>query len=588
MSERDRLREEVMDAARMEEDRFAGEFAPSGEPSGGAQVEGLHDAPSSDGSSESAFAGARGAGGGDSSRGSGGGGGSSMPVFSSQEVIDALWDNQVGDARLLIKMAWGRYCYDNSSGEWHEFLSHYWQRDCARNVEVLVDQVAERYRVEAARKQAEIKRNALEGDELRRARKLADDLRKRAFSLRSDARIRNVLRRATAGIGSLGIAGDEWDQHPTLLPVANGVVDLETGRLSPGRPEQYMSKASPVEFLGLNVEAPKWEEVLNQALCQNEELRDYVDRMIGYSATGLSSFKDFFCAYGPGGDNGKSVIFETLQRVLGHFGETINVSTLLDDGFVRSSAGPSPDILKLRGLRMALTSEAEKGHKFSMSKIKAIVSGGDNITAREPYAKRDVTFPPTHTLILHTNFLPRAKGNDKAFFNRLRVIPFRAQFVLPGADTKPDPENHIYEGIPREVLDRILEAEGPGILAYIIRCAMRFLKDLDLTPPQIVRAETGDYQDEQDLVGRFMRTCCEVDAEHGGEQMGIIHASFKRFCIELEGYEETGKKSPPSHIWLARDFKSRPEIRRLQDKPVVKYGLRIRPEWLPDAQGDLP
>jgi len=549
MSDRSELRNEVDEAAQAEEELFGEAFSPHEE-----------EDPQQD---------------------------SPALKFSPEEIMSALWDNQVGDARLLIKLAWGRYCYDNACGEWHEFVQHHWQQDAARNVEVLVDQVAEAYRNESFRNDTRIKREALEGQALAEARAMSKQLRKRAFTLRSDARIRSVLHRATAGIGSLGIAGDEWDKHPTLLPVGNGVVDLETGRLVPGRPEQYLRKSSRVDFVGLNEEAPNWENVLNQALCQNEELRDYVDRMVGYAATGLSSFKDFFCAYGPGGDNGKSVIFETLQGVLGSFAETINVSTLLDEGFVRSSAGPSPDILKLRGLRMALTSEAERTHKFSMSKIKTIVSGGDNITAREPYAKRDITFAPTHTLILHTNFLPKAKGNDKAFFNRLRVIPFRAQFVLPGSETKPDPSKHIYEGISREVLDRTLAIEAPGILAYVVRCAMRFLRELDLTPPAIVRAETGDYQEDQDLVGRFLRSCCEITSENGGEQMGVIHASFKRFCIEAEGYEEKGKKSPPSHIWLARDFKTRPEIQRLQDKPVVKYGLSIYPEWLPEEQGGL-
>jgi len=506
--------------------------------------------------------------------------------FSEKEVVDALYDNQVGDARLLTKLAYGRFCYDNGAKEWNEFANHHWSHDGSRNMEILVDRVADRYKIEADRKEIEAaKMTEDQAAERKRTKALADALRKRAFAMRSGNRISAVMERATAGVGSLGISGEEWDSNPTILPVANGVVDLETGKLYPGRPEQYMRKSSPIEYHGLNAEAPTWDEVTEKSLRKSDPLLDYFGRVVGYSTTGLAAFKDFYCAYGPGGDNGKSVIFETLQHVLGSFAGTIGVATLLDEGFVRSAAGPSPDILKLRGLRMAVTSEAEQQHKFSMAKIKAIVSGGDRIQAREPYAKRDVEFTPTHSLILHTNFLPKAKGNDRPFFKRLRVIPFRALFVQPGEAVNE--AEHIYAAMPRAKLDRALADEGPGILAYMVRNAMRLLRDMDMSAPPEVLAETKDYQEDQDLVGRFLSECCEIDGERG-TQMGVIHAAFARWCIDREGYEENGRKKPPSLIWLSREFKNRVEIKKLQEKPVAIYGLHVNREWLGEQQGEVP
>jgi putative DNA primase/helicase len=507
--------------------------------------------------------------------------------LSDEEVERAFWRNQKGDAELFVKLATGKFIYDKrhvedaGKGTWYEFTGNYWEQDVNGNVETYVDKVAERYSQLGYKREADAKAAQTGGDkeEANRLKGMAKKFRDRAFSLRSMARIKNVLRLAHSGTQSLSM-NEEWDNHPTLFPVANGVVDLETGKLIKGRPDQYMRNHSDVEYHGLNVPAPTWDDLEQKVFCANEPLIDYFRRsIVGTCALGYS-YKDLYIAYGPGGDNGKSVLFDTITGVLGGFATTFPVETLLDSGQVKNAGSASPEMLKFYGKRFAGTSEAEQKHRFSMGKVKQICSGGDRVAARELYAKKDIEFRITHTTIVHTNFLPKAAGNDKAFYRRAKILRFGAQFVSPGGSTPIDPEKHIYEAMARDKLESLLRAEASGILAYIVRHTMAFTAHHDLTAPECVLKEGVDYQEDQDLAGRFLSSCCTISPE-AKTQMKDIYAAFVKYCIDVEGTE---RKRVNSQIWLSREMRSKPEIVLQQKKPVAIYGVAIHPERICDAE----
>ncbi len=508
-------------------------------------------------------------------------------ILTDAEVEKALWRNQKGDAELFIKLAAGRFVYDKqfaaeaSKGIWYEFKENYWQEDVNGNVETYIDLLAARYTKLSLkyREKAQHPETIKDLQKTQALIQLSNKLKDRAFALRSVPRIRNVLRLAHSGVQSLSFS-ETWDDHPTLLPVANGVVDLETGKLIDGNPKQYMRSFTGVEYHGLNAEAPTWNDLTQKVFCENESLIDYFYRVVlGSCAVGIST-KDLFIAYGPGGDNGKSILFDALTRILGQFATTFSIETLLDSGQIKSASGPSPELFKFMGKRFASTSEAEQKHRFSMAKVKQICSGGDTMTARELYAKKDVEFKVTHTTLVHTNFLPRAAGNDKAFYNRAKILKFGARFVPPDGIIKPEPEKFIYPAIPRDKLEQMLIAESPGILACIVRAAMRFLKDRDLSAPQCVLQEGTEYQEDQDLTGRFLDQSCEISSE-ARTQMKDLYAAFVKYSIDIEGME---RKRVNSQIWLSRELRAKQEIELIQKKPVAIYGLAIKPEAICDCE----
>ena len=163
----------------------------------------------------------------------------------------------------------------------------------------------------------------------------------------------------------LAIRGDEIDAQPWSFAVANGVIDLRTGVPRPGRPDDYLMKSSPVEWQDIDAPCPTWERFVKEVMDDDQEVADFLRRAFGYGITGLSTEHVFIVFHGRG-RNGKGIMTEIIQEVLGGrdassaLAGPVQSEMRLDQG-KRSVAGPSPDIMALRGLRLAFASETDEG-----------------------------------------------------------------------------------------------------------------------------------------------------------------------------------------------------------------------------------
>jgi len=201
----------------------------------------------------------------------------------------------------------------------------------------------------------------------------------------------------------LAITGEEMDNKPMLFPCANGVIDLETGKCKPGQPSDYLSMSSPVEWRGIDEPAPLWEKTLREIFnCDrtgdDQSVIEYLQRLFGYAMTGLVQEKVFPVLYGKTGWNGRSLIVETISYIMGDFAGSIPAEMLLSQRISKSASGPSPDIMSLKGLRMAFASEIDEGQRFSAAKIKWL-TGKDELTGRNPHDKYPTRFYPTHNYL---------------------------------------------------------------------------------------------------------------------------------------------------------------------------------------------
>lgn len=122
-------------------------------------------------------------------------------------------------------------------------------------------------------------------------------------------------------------------------------------------------------------------------------------------------------------------MLEIIKEVLGSsLAGAIQSELLLNQDRIRSSSGPSPDVMRLRGLRLVWASETQEGRKLDAGKVKLLTGGGE-LTARAPYGKYEITFSQSHTLFLLTNSKPHAPADDYALWKRLILIPFTMSFV---------------------------------------------------------------------------------------------------------------------------------------------------------------
>ena len=310
---------------------------------------------------------------------------------------------------------------------------------------------------------------------------------------------KQVAEFAALGPDSLGISGDEWDRDPYLLPCKNGVIDLKTGVLKPGTPEQYLKSASPTAY-NPGAACPQFERVLLQICGNDTELFCYLQRMLGQALVGSNLEHKLFILCGAG-RNGKDTLLETIKYVLGeNLAGPVQSELLLDQGRLKSSSGPSADIMRLRGLRIAWASETNEGRRMDSGKVKLLTGGGD-LVGRAPYGRKEVSFPQSFSLMLLTNNKPHAPAEDFALWQRIHLIPFGTRFVdnpTEPNELKKDP--HLWTK---------LQAEVEGILAFLVAGCIEW-QQYGLCPPDIVTKSTDEYRTSEDLLQLFIDEACLV------------------------------------------------------------------------------
>jgi P4 family phage/plasmid primase-like protien len=237
-----------------------------------------------------------------------------------------------------------------------------------------------------------------------------------------------------------------------------------------------------------DADCPKWKETIKNATMGDEKLQDLLELTLGMSVTGYTH-EIFFIFYGQTTDNLKSTICETVLELLGEYGGTITCPALTANK--ASGEGATPAIAGMRGKRLILADEWRENEKLDDAIVKRICSQ-DAITARMLHSN-PITFTPTHTIILRTNSLPIVSGSDEGVWKRLRPLPFN--YKVP-----PEKKDEGYR-------TRMVKEEGGAILAWLCRCAMRFIKLHEsggqLPNPESVVALKKQYRTDSDILSQW-------------------------------------------------------------------------------------
>jgi hypothetical protein len=69
----------------------------------------------------------------------------------SKEIIDALNNNESGDASLYTKLNRGRLCYDHTANTWHKWQNHHWVEDKIGDALIATESVVDEYKNEFSR-----------------------------------------------------------------------------------------------------------------------------------------------------------------------------------------------------------------------------------------------------------------------------------------------------------------------------------------------------------------------------------------------------------------------------------------------------
>ena len=385
---------------------------------------------------------------------------------------DGFHQTDAGNGELFARLYGDRVRFDHRRDTWLIWAGHWWQQDKDGEVRRLAKEAA-RQRYQDAVVISDLDQRAKES--------------KFAIGTENRGRLDSMLLQARTEV-PITDGGDGWDSNPWLLAVENGVVDLKTGELRPGRPDDRITKHTNIAF-DANASCPRWLQFLDEVFQSDKELIDYIWKAVGYSLAGDISEQCVFTCYG-GGANGKSVFLKLIQLMAGDYGHIAPFST-----FEAQSRQSIPnDLAALAGRRLVTASETNEGVKLNEARLKAL-TGGEKISAR--FLNHEwFEFEPVGKFWLAFNHKPRVTDDSFGFWRRVRLIPFLQQFT-----SSADPH----------LVDK-LRPELPGILAWAVLGCSEWQKR-GLKPPASVTLATEAYRVESDPLAAFIEETCVTRAD---------------------------------------------------------------------------
>jgi putative DNA primase/helicase len=402
-----------------------------------------------------------------------------------------------GNAEFMVKLYGEQLRYDHKRRTWLRWGTHHWETD------------QDGYVTRLAREAAKLR--------FLKAADIKDTKFREKAALWAIASESKMKVDACVGLARDAMPfadkGDNWDTDEMLLGCENGIIDLRTGALRPGKPEDRITMSTGLDY-DPNAKCPRWEKFLREIFANkegkpDEHLIDWLWRVLGYTITGDMTEQIMMMGYGEGG-NGKSKFFEAIEHALGDYAHNTPFSTF------RLPQTPSTnDLADLRSRRFVVSSETNRGTKLNMERIKAI-SGGDKMSARHLYCE-NAKFNPQAKIWLFVNAKPEIDDDSVAAWRRVRLIPFTQTFIKERDDKQ---------------LKAKLEAEGQGILAWLVRGCLEWQKRRLGDAPDSVRAATVCYMRETDTVLSFIDNC-SVREEGRKIRASVFYSAYKSWMKDV-------------------------------------------------------
>jgi putative DNA primase/helicase len=434
----------------------------------------------------------------------------------------------LGNAERLVHYFGAHIRYCSAWNTWLVWDGTRWKRDANGAVVRYAKRTARQIFQEAADEENEDRRKALG---------------KWADRSENHGRLNAMISLAESEPG-IPIQPEHLDADPYLLNTSSGTVDLRTGELRDHDRGDLLTKIAPVAYVAA-ADAPFYHAFLDRVFAGDGKLVAFLNRVAGLSILGTTSERLLPICHGAGA-NGKSTLLELWSRVLGDYADQADADTLLLAK--RQTTGNTPELADLHGKRLVVTSETSEGRRLDVARVKAI-TGGDTIKACRKF-ENPFSFTPSHTVWLATNHRPRITDDGAAIWDRVHLIPFTVTFP---PDTR----------VPRLELDERLDQDAPGVLAWLVRGAVEYLRNGVGEIPEAVRIATDAYRSNEDVIGAFLDDMTERSLSDNTACRALFTA-YSEWCdgagerpmrerdfaprVEAKGYEK--HKTKTSNVWL--------------------------------------
>jgi putative DNA primase/helicase len=328
---------------------------------------------------------------------------------------------------------------------------------------------------------------------------------------------------------------DAIEKSGHLLNCRNGTLDLSSGELRPHSREDRITRVVGCDY-DPEPKTTVWREFI-ASIMPDAEIRDFLQRCVGYSIAAPVAERAFFLLHGTGA-NGKSIFINTLNGLLGEYASSADSASFMATRFP-SGSQPTPDLARLKGKRFIVVPETQENERLNSTLIKSL-SAGDSIVARFLFA--DVFEFPFHgKLWIATNHKPTITDHSPGFWDRLKLIPFTQRFEAANQ-------------LPTDHLMRLLRNAATEVLAWCVEGYREYQKGR-LGVPESIQREIDAYKYEQDSIAQFLdERCCtweqanarRPDVYHIASEYRVsntdLYKAYEKFCKENGEYARSHRR----------------------------------------------
>ena len=340
---------------------------------------------------------------------------------------------------------------------------------------------------------------------------------------------------------------EKMDINPYLLCFNNGVIDFKTNCFRKGQPEDVISLCTGIDYIVLN--PTKHRQTINDIndfmnkLFPDKALCKYMWDHLASTLMGTSSNQTFNMYIGVG-SNGKSVLMNLMEKVLGQYKG--DVPTTLVTEKRGKVGGCTPEIVQLKGIRYAVMQEPSKGDVINEGMMKQLTSGKDPIQGRAPYMTKTLSFIPQFKLAVACNALMGVKANDHGTWRRIRVVPFKSLFTETPVDDDPEkPYQYLLDKNVEEKFDSWKEVFAAMLVDNVFKNG-GVVNDCD-----IVMSKSNEYRQSQDYISEFIRDRVTRETNGRIKQMELNN----EFSIwYMSNYGGRGPSPKELHEYMDKEF----------------------------------
>lgn len=329
---------------------------------------------------------------------------------------------------------------------------------------------------------------------------------------------------------------ENLDNNPMLMCFTNGVVDFERKIFRKGTPEDYLTKCTKIKFIGFDyVENDIFYEIHSfmEQLFPCTELLHYMWEHLASILVGKQKDQTIHM-YNGAGQNGKSVLVNLMGMVLGEYKGDVPLTLLTQTR--TKIGGLSPELLELKGTRMAVIQEPSLGDVINEGVMKQL-TGGDKVQARSPYNLTTTIFIPQFKLIICSNHLMLIKTQDHGTWRRVRVVEFESLFT----------DNPVHNNVLKPFqflldLDIADKFETWKELFAVLLIKIAFNTEGRIQKCAKVMDASMKYKHSQDAVSDFVNKFVVRDTD---DNYVLKLALYEKYCIwYFKNYGASAKPTP--------------------------------------------